>query len=69
MGMTTFNNFDRFEKYLKKNPQIILEENIIEEFEYECPICKTKEKIKIISGSKGRCFKCGNEFNIELVIE
>ena len=67
--MPTFGNFDEFEKYLRDNPQVILKENIGEEFEYECPLCKTNAKIKIISENEGRCLKCGNEFNIELTIE
>lgn len=69
MRMPTFSNFDEFEKYLRKNPQVILEENIGEEFEYDCPVCKTSEKIRIIARSKGICLKCGNEFKVELTIE
>ena len=45
--MPSFNNLKDLENYLKKNPEIVLEQNIGKVIEYECPKCKTVEKIKI----------------------
>lgn len=67
--MPVFDNLGDLEKYLKKNPEVILEENIGEKIEYECPFCKTVESIEILSKNKGRCQKCNNEMEITLVIE
>jgi ribosomal protein L37AE/L43A len=67
--MPSFDNLKYLEKYLKNNPEVILEQNIGNTIEYECPVCKTVEKIKIISKDKGRCQKCNNEMEIELNIK
>lgn len=67
--MPTFNNLKDLEKNLKNYPEVIMEQNIGNTIEYECPVCKTVEKIKIISKDKGKCQKCNNEMKIELNIK
>jgi len=67
--MPIFNNLGDLEKYLKKNPEVILGENIGKIIEHECPFCKTVVSIKIISKNKGRCQKCNNDMEITLVME
>ena len=67
--MPTFKNLKDLEKYLKMNPEIVLEQNIGKVIEYECPVCKTVEKIEITSKNKGGCKKCNSEIEITLVIE
>lgn len=67
--MPDFNSLKEIEQYLKNNPEVILEQNIGNTIEYECHICKTVEKIKIISKDKDRCQKCNNEMEIELNIK
>ena len=67
--MPTFKNLNDLENYLKKNPEIVLEQNIGKVIEYECPICKTVENIKITSKNTGRCQKCNNDIEITMVIE
>ena len=67
--MPSFNNLKDLENYLKKNPEIVLEQNIGKVIEYECPICKTVENIKITSKNKGRCQKCNSDIEITMVIE
>lgn len=67
--MPIFNDFNEFEKYLKKNPQIILEENIGNTIEGECPICKENAEIRIVSKDKGKCLKCGNQIDITVILD
>jgi len=67
--MPTFKKYSELKAYLKKNPEIVLKQNIGKVIEYECPICKTVEKIEIISGNKGRCQKCNSDIEITMVIE
>lgn len=66
--MPTFNNLKDLEDYLKRNPQIVLGQNIGKVIEYECPVCSTR-KIEIISANKGMCKNCSREIEITLVIE
>jgi ribosomal protein L37AE/L43A len=67
--MPTFRNLRELWAYLKKKPEVVLEQNIGKIIEYECPVCKTVEKIKIISKDKGRCQKCSSDIKITLVIK
>ena len=45
--MPSFNNLKDLENYFKKDPEVVLEQNIGKVIEYECPVCKTVEKIEI----------------------
>ena len=67
--MPIFKNLKELENYLKKNPQIVLAQNIGKIIEYECPVCKSKQKIEITSANKGKCKNCSREIEITLVIE
>lgn len=67
--MPSFNNLKDIENYLKKNSEVVLEQNIGKVIEYECPICKTVEKIKITSKNKGKCQRCNSEIEITLAIK
>jgi hypothetical protein len=67
--MPAFNNLKDLEDYLKRNPQIALEQNIGKVIEYECPVCKSTQKIEIISSNKGMCKNCSREIEITLVIK
>jgi len=67
--MPIFDTLGDLEKYLRENPEGVLEENIGEIIECECPFCKTVESIEIMSKNKGRCRKCNGEMEITLVIE
>lgn len=67
--MPTFKNLKDLENYLKKNPKILLEQNIGKVIEYECPVCKSTQKIEIISSNKGKCKNCSREIEITMVIE
>jgi hypothetical protein len=66
--MPDFNSLKEIEQYLKKNPEVILEQNIGNTIEYECPICRTVEKIMIISKDKGKCLNCNNEIGIKITL-
>lgn len=66
--MPTFKNLNDLEKYLKRNPEVVIKQNIGKEIEYECPVCKTIEKIKILSEDRGICLKCSSEFDIKFQI-
>ena len=67
--MPTFENFKDLENYLKKNPKVVLEQNIGKIIEGECPVCKDKEEVKIISKDKGICLKCNREIDITITID
>jgi len=66
--MPDFKNFNDLEKFLKKNPEVVMQQNIGKLIEYECPVCKAVERIRIISGDKGLCLNCNNEMSVHLVI-
>jgi|GEM_PF-1837550 len=67
--MPSISNLKDLEDYLKKNPQVVLGQNIGKVIEYECPVCKTVEKIEITSNNKGKCQKCNSEIEITLIIK
>ena len=60
--MPTFENLKDLENYFKKNPKVVLEQNIGKTIEGECPVCKDKEEIKIIDLL---LFKDGNYYIID----
>jgi len=67
--MPDFKSLSELEKYLKNNPKDVMKQNIGKTVKYECPVCNNVEEIKIISENKGKCLKCRNEFNVELIIK
>ncbi|MGI6647491.1 MAG: hypothetical protein ACOX5W_00100 [Bacillota bacterium] len=67
--MSTIKSWQELENYLKKNPDVVLKQNIGKVIEYECPECKSTQKIEIISANKGMCENCSREIEITLVIE
>lgn len=67
--MPTFENLKDLENYLKKNPKVVLEQNIGKIIKGECPVCKDKEEVKIISKDKGICLKCNREIDITITID
>lgn len=67
--MPTFKNLKDLENYLKKNPEVVLKQNIGNTIEVKCPACKNMERIMIISKDKGICSNCGSEIHIDITVD
>jgi len=67
--MPTFKNLKDLENYLKKNPEVVLKQNIGNSIKVKCPACKNREKIKITSKDKGKCSNCGSEIHINVTVD
>ncbi len=53
------------EKDIKKHPEQVLDAHIGENIEATCPKCGCTD-IKIVSGGKGKCYKCKSIMKIDL---
>lgn len=73
--MPTFNNLNDLFKEIKKNPLKYIDDKELAKVvtgkvvKEKCPTCNSIQEIEILPHKKGKCKKCGNQFEINFTIK
>lgn len=65
----TFDNIEEMLDYLEEHPEEVVEQNIGEIIEIDCPVCEKTTEAEIINSKTARCRECESELTLKYSVQ